>query len=175
MNLPWLFALWLILTTAATPGATAAPAAHPAATPVTAGKSRPPAPEFTLRDLDGKVVRLSAYRGKVVFVDFWATWCGPCRRAIPHLKNLHARYEKKGFVILGLSVDHEGPAVVRDFVRKNAIPWTTAVADEKTMDAFGEIRFVPTAFLVDKQGRIVERYQGLVGEEKLEAAIRPLL
>ncbi len=163
-----------MLATALTAGAPAATAATATAA-AAAGKPRPAAPEFTLRDLDGKAVRLSSYRGKVVFVDFWATWCGPCRRSIPHLKNLHARYGKKGFVILGLSVDHEGAGVVRDFVRKNAIPWTTALADEKTMDAFGEIRFVPTAFLIDKDGRIVERYQGLVAEEKLDAAIRPLL
>ena len=171
MDRPRLATLLLLLAVAGAPAALAAPAGAPAST----AKSRPAAPDFTLKDLDGKVVRLSDYRGKVVLVDFWATWCGPCRRAIPHLKDVHARYAKKGFVILGLSVDHEGPQVVRDFVRKNAIPWTTALADEKAINAFGEIRFVPTAFLIDREGRIVERWQGLVAAERLEAAIKPLL
>jgi peroxiredoxin len=170
MDLRRVFALLVVLSAAA-PSALAAPAAAASAS----SKAREAAPDFALKDLDGKVVRLSSYRGKVVLVDFWATWCGPCRRAIPHLKAIHTRYEKKGLVILGLSVDHEGAEKVRGFVRKNAIPWTTALADEKTVDAFGGIRFVPTAFLIDRQGRIVERYQGLVPEATLEAAIKPLL
>ncbi len=157
-------------TTLAAPATTAPPAA-----PAKATKSRPAAPAFTLVDLAGKPVRLADHRGKVVLVDFWATWCGPCRKSVPHLKNLHARYGKQGFVILGLSVDHEGPAVVRDFVKKNAIPWTTALTDEKTMEAFGGIQYVPTAFLIDRQGRIAERFQGNVPEAQLEASIKPLL
>jgi peroxiredoxin len=147
----------------------------PVALSTAAAKARPVAPAFALVDLAGKPVRLVDYRGKVVLVDFWATWCGPCRKSVPHLKNLHARYAKQGFVILGLSVDHEGPQVVRDFVKKNAIPWTTALADEKTMEAFGGIRSVPTGFLVDRQGRIAERFQGNVPEATLETAIKPLL
>ena len=153
--------------------AAAAPAGQPATPRGTAG--RPMAPAFSLRDLDGKVVRLSDYRGKVVLVDFWATWCGPCRRALPHLKSLHARYGKKGFVILGLSVDHQGAGVVRDFVKKHGVTWPNVLADDAVLEAYDDVNVIPTAFLIDRSGRVAQRFTGYQTEERLETALRPLL
>lgn len=148
--------------------------ARPPETPA-ADRPLPAAPDFALRDLDGKLVRLSDHRGKVVLVDFWATWCGPCRRELPHLQELHARYGPKGLVILGLSVDHQGPGVVRDFNRKHAIPWRTVMADETVLEAYGDVRSIPTAFLIDRKGRVAARLVGYQTRERLEQAIRPLL
>ncbi len=137
--------------------------------------TRPAAPDLVVRDLNGATVRLSALKGKVVLVDYWATWCGPCRMEIPHLKKLHAELGPKGLVILGLSVDHQGVEVVRRFVKKNALPWTTALADERALSAFGEVRAIPTAILIDREGRIAGRLVGYQDEARLRAAVKPLL
>jgi cytochrome c biogenesis protein CcmG/thiol:disulfide interchange protein DsbE len=147
----------------------------PARATLAAPAQRPVAPAFALRDLEGKVVRLGDYRGRVVIVDFWATWCGPCRRELPHLKALHERYGKRGLVVLGISVDHQGTDVVRSFVRKHAVTWPTLMADEAVLAAYGDVRAIPTKFVIDRQGRIAGRMMGYVPEERLEAAVRPLL
>ncbi|MGH7724453.1 MAG: TlpA family protein disulfide reductase [Candidatus Eiseniibacteriota bacterium] len=146
--------------------------APPAPAPATA---RPKAPEIVVRDLSGETVRLSSLKGKVVLIDYWATWCGPCRMEVPHFKKLHAELGPKGLVILGLSVDHQGAEVVRGFVKRNAIPWTTALADEKVVEAFGELRAIPTAIVIDREGRIAARLVGYQDESRLRAVLKPLL
>jgi len=166
-------ALLLAAGLAAEPVAPVAPAAAPAA-PV-APTARPVAPDFALRDLEGKVVRLADYKGKVVLVDFWATWCGPCRRELPHLKALQDRFGKQGFVVLGISVDHQGQERVRSFVRKNGVTWPTLLADATVLADYGDVRAIPTKFLIDRQGRVAGRLMGYATEKELEAAIRPLL
>jgi thiol-disulfide isomerase/thioredoxin len=159
---------------AATTVAPAAPATGSTPTTKTT-TSRPAAPDFRLVDLDGKPVQLSKLRGKVVLVDFWATWCGPCRMEIPHLKKLHERYAAKGLVILGLSVDHQGVEGVREFVRRQGIPWTTLMADEDVLADYGDVHSIPTAFIIDRQGRIAARFVGYKTEDELRAAVSPLL
>jgi peroxiredoxin len=159
---------------AATTVAPAAPATGSTPTTKTT-TSRPAAPDFRLVDLDGKPVQLSKLRGKVVLVDFWATWCGPCRMEIPHLKKLHERYAAKGLVILGLSVDHQGVEGVREFVRRQGIPWTTLMADEDVLADYGVVHSIPTAFIIDRQGRIAARFVGYKTEDELRAAVSPLL
>ncbi len=118
-----------------------------------------PAPDFLLPDLKGKQVRLSDYRGKVVLVDFWATWCPPCRVEIPHFKELFRLYQDKGFEILAVSMD-ENPAVVQDFVRAYQIPYTVVIGDQQTAEHFGGIPVFPTTFVIDRQGRILRRFEG---------------
>ena len=153
-------------------GLAAGPPAPAAASPRAA---RPVAPAFALRDLEGKVVRLADYKGKVVLVDFWATWCGPCRRELPHLKALQDRFGRQGFVVLGISVDHQGQDRVRTFVKRNGVTWPTLLADATVLADYGDVRAIPTKFVIDRDGRVADRMLGYAAEKDLEAAIRPLL
>jgi peroxiredoxin len=137
------------------------------------GRTR--APEVVLADLDGETLRLSDHRGKVVLVGFWATWCGPCRREVPHLKALQAQYASRGFDIIGLSVDRDDDDGVRDFVREHGMSWPNAVANEEVIASFGSVQAIPTTFIIDRQGNIAHRLVGLQSEKKLRAAIEPLL
>jgi len=131
--------------------------------------SMPEPPAFTLKDLDGKVVRLSDYKGRPVVVDFWATWCQPCRASLPHLNTLHDRYSEKGLVVLGLSVDDSGPQRVKRFADHLGLHFRLAMADERVLDAFGPIRSIPTTFFIDKKGQVVRRVVGYIDEETMES------
>jgi peroxiredoxin len=133
------------------------------------------APDFSLPDLDGKTVRLSDSAGKVRLVDFWATWCAPCREEIPGFKELHAKYKDEGFELIAISMDEEGDKVVRPFVEKAGIPYTNLIGNDAVGDAFGGIVGFPSAFLVDRDGKIVSRYVGAVPKRVFEARIREML
>jgi thiol-disulfide isomerase/thioredoxin len=133
------------------------------------------APDWTLLDLDGKALSSKDLRGKVVLIDFWATWCGPCRRSIPHLIDLHNEYKDKGLVVVGVSVDQQGPRVVRPFVDQNKIPYTIVMQTGKVVQDFGGIRGIPTAFIITQDGKIYRKIVGLVPREKYEDDIKALL
>jgi peroxiredoxin len=135
----------------------------------------PQAPEFVLTDLDGRTVRLSDFQGKVVLIDFWATWCGPCRMEVPHLKELYGRYSDRGFVLVGISLDTAGPGVVRAFVEKHKIPYPIVMGDQKTARAYGGVTAIPTAFLIDRDGRLVKKYVGYKPLETFVVDIDPLI
>jgi thiol-disulfide isomerase/thioredoxin len=135
----------------------------------------PPAPDFELAGLDGKIVRLSDFEGKVVLVDFWATWCGPCRMEVPHLKELYSRYSGKGLELVGISLDTAGPGVVRPFVEKNDIPYTIVMGDQATANLYGGVTAIPTAFLIDRKGRVIKKYVGYRPLETFVADIEPLM
>ena len=130
------------------------------------------APEFELESLDGAVVRLSDSAGRVRLIDFWATWCAPCREEIPMLKELHAGYEAEGLTILAIS--DEDADVVRPFAEKHAIGYTNLVDGVKIFEQYGALG-LPTAYLVDADGRIVETYFGPKPRAVLEKRIRELL
>ncbi len=145
-----------------------------------AGDNRPnlsekTAPDFALTDLSGKMVRLSDFKGKIVLLDFWATWCGPCRREIPDLIRLQKEYADKGFTILGISVDGEGAAVVKPFARQFGINYPVVIASSRVTAAYGGIQAVPTAFLIDREGRILKTFVGGQGKADLEQAVRSAL
>lgn len=133
------------------------------------------APDFSLGDLDGKTVRLSDSAGKVRLVDFWATWCAPCREEVPAFKELYASYKDKGFEIIAISMDEEGAKVVRPFVEKERIPYTNLIGSEEVEKAFGGVLGYPTAFLVDRDGKIVDSYVGGVPKRVFESRIREIL
>ncbi len=118
------------------------------------------APDFSLEDLDGNRVSLSALKGKVCLVNFWATWCGPCRAEIPILSELHERFSKKGLVILGLSTDRE-EHVVKEFRKEKKIKYPLLMATEEVRKAYGGVAGVPTTFIVDKKGIVREVQRGM--------------
>ena len=133
------------------------------------------APDFTLPDLDGKPFSLSSTAGKVVLIDFWATWCPPCRMGVPELQELYDRYKAKGLVIVGVSLDQGGAADVKPFVKQNGVTYPVVVGDQRVANLYGGIRGIPTMFVVDRQGNIVKKYVGYQSKAVLEAAVKELL
>jgi peroxiredoxin len=138
-----------------------------------AAKGSGPAPDFSLQDLDGRTVRLADLKGKVVLVEFWATWCPPCREAIPSLERLHRTYGGRGLVTLGVSLDEDRWDSVASFARENGITYTVLRGDESVSSAYA-VRMIPLTVLVNKEGFIARQYVG--GDEKsLERDIKMLL
>ncbi len=134
-----------------------------------------PAPAWELPSIDGKTVHLSDFKGKVVILDFWATWCPPCRAEIPDFIALQKQYGDKGLAIIGASVDQGGVATVKAFAKKNNVNYTVVMADEEVAKAYGDIQAIPTTFVIDRQGRIVKQHVGLTSKEEFEKEIKPLL
>jgi thiol-disulfide isomerase/thioredoxin len=120
-------------------------------------------------------ITLDAFKGKVLLVDFWATWCPPCRHEIPALNKLYAEYSSRGFEILGMTVDQGDPVAISQGVGKLGVRYPTVLADAEVQQAFGGIRVVPTKFLLDKDGHIRKSYQGVVPEQVLRDDIESLL
>ncbi len=133
------------------------------------------APNWELKDLDGKTVHSSDFKGKVVVLDFWATWCAPCRMEIPGLISLQKKYAQRGLVIVGASVDEGGASMVKQFMEKLGMNYPVLLTDEKMQDMFGGIEVVPTTFIIDREGHIVKKYFGLTDESEFEQEIKPLL
>jgi thiol-disulfide isomerase/thioredoxin len=148
------------------------------ALPVGAAASAPgAAPDFTLKSLDGKTeYTLSELQGKVVYLDFWASWCGPCRRAFPDLISLHEEYKDEGFMVLAVSLDRKVEAAVKFMEQQKAS--FPAVFDEmgKIATRYG-VRSIPTAFLIDAKGMVVQSSVGFDPNkvDKLKATIEELL
>ena len=140
-----------------------------------AQKSRQPAPDFSLETLQGQTVRLSSLKGKVVLLDFWATWCPPCVQEVPHFKELYGRYRESGFEILGISMDGGEEAQVRSFIRENDVRYPVAAGDARLAQAYGGIRGLPTSFLIDKRGRIAKKFIGYQDKQVFEKGIQALL
>ena len=154
--------------------------APPATSTANPQRSYQAAPDFELEDVAGGTLALSSMKGKVILLDFWATWCGPCKRGIPHLNDLYAEYKGDGFEIVGISVDQGGRGVsgvdrVRSFTRQTRIDYPLAMATAKTVSDYGGIRSIPTAFLVDRDGKIRRKYVGLQPKQVFEKDVKELL
>ncbi len=133
------------------------------------------ASDFDLKTSDGTPVQLSKLKGKVVLLNFWATWCGPCRREIPDFLEVYNEYREKGFEIVGVSLDEEGWSVINPFVKQYKITYPIVVGDGKLVRAYGGFEFIPTTFLIDKKGTIVHTFTGAVKKAELERRLKDIL
>jgi len=133
------------------------------------------APNFNLPAIDGRNLKLSDFKGKVVILDFWATWCPPCRRGIPDLIALKRKYGMRGFEIIGVSVDQDTKSDVVPFVRDYGINYPVVYADQSVTERYGGINSIPTSFIIDADGKIVASFTGLTEMSVYEDHIRKLL
>jgi len=133
------------------------------------------APAFALPDLQGKTIRNTDLRGKVVVLNFWATWCPPCRDEVPDFVRLQSKYRDQGLAIVGLSLDQGGASDVRPFVDEYDVNYTMLIANQEIAESYGGILGIPTTFVLDRNGTIVKRFVGRASAEAFEEAVRPLL
>jgi peroxiredoxin len=132
------------------------------------------APDFTLQDMSGKTVKLSDQRGKVVLLEFWATWCPPCRAAVPGLEQLHKAYKDKGLVVLAVSMDQGGWDEVKSFVAEQHITYTVLKATDAVAEQY-QVRSIPMTLILNKEGKISRRYLGMGSDEELERDVKAVL
>lgn len=133
------------------------------------------APQFTLKDIDGKSVSLNDYKNKVIILDFWATWCPPCREEIPDFIALQNEYGKKGLQIIGIAVDRDGIKSVKPFYENMGMNYPVLLTDGKVESKYGGIRAIPTTFIIDKKDSIAKKYVGFRSKATFEKEIKELL
>jgi len=146
-----------------------------AAVPAKFGKGSP-APDFTLKRLDGEDLQLSSLRGKAVIVDFWDTWCPPCRKAMPHLQELSVEYADD-LVVVGVAMGREGKGKVRKFVQDRGLSFEMVMFnnDPQLIKDFGGIQSIPTTFLIDSEGIIREIWVGAFGKSTYESGVKAVI
>lgn len=133
------------------------------------------APEFSLPAADGQMVRLSDFRGQVVLLNFWATWCGPCKIEMPWFVEFQRKYRDSGFTVVAVSLDEEGWRAVKPFVEGLKPNFPVVVGNDELAKNFGGIAALPTTFLIDREGKIRRQHTGLVGADEVEEGIQELL
>ena len=138
-------------------------------------KDRKPAPAFVLKDASGKPIKLSKYRGKVVLLDFWATWCHGCKEEIPSFAEFQKTYGPKGFAVIGVSLDEEGWKAVTPFLASTDVPYPILLGDTATAKKYAASEMLPDTFLIDRKGRIAAVYNGLVDKDNVETNLRAML
>jgi len=132
------------------------------------------APDFSLPQLNGQFLQLSAYRGKVVLLDFWATWCTPCREEIPHLVELQNKYRDRGLEIIGVSMD-DSPDPVREFYQRFQMNYPVVMGNADIGERYGGVLGLPIAFIIDRDGRIYAKHIGATEASVLEQDVRTVL
>jgi len=138
-------------------------------------KDRQKAPDFELKDVNGQAVHLSDYKGKVVLLDFWATWCGPCKIEIPWFQEFERQNKDKGFAVLGVAMDDEGWDAVKPFAQERGINYRLVLGNDKIADLYGGLEALPTTLLIDRDGNIAAVHVGLSGKNEFEDGIQELL
>lgn len=138
--------------------------------------NRKPAPDFTLTDANGASVKLSDFRGKVVLLNFWATWCGPCEVEIPWFVEFEQQYKSKGLEVVGVSMDEEGWAAIKPFVAQHKINYRVLLGTDSVSQLYGGVESLPTTFLVDRDGKFAfSPHIGLAGKNEYLNEIQTLL
>lgn len=164
--------LLTLLAAAGCSGGASAPAAGVAGTSAQAAKEVKL--DFSLPTANGGSVDLKQFDGSIRVVDFWATWCPPCREAIPHLNEIHRQYKDQGVNVLGLSVD-ESPKVLAAFDEEVHIEYASLMSNKQAEEAFGGVAGLPSTFILDRQGRVYKSYVGQVEPETIEEDVKALL
>ena len=133
------------------------------------------APDFILKDASGTDFRLSDYRGRVVLLNFWATWCAPCKAEIPWFEEFQKAYASRGLAVIGISMDEDGWKVVQPYKEATRINYRIAIGDDALTQKYGGVTSLPETFLIDRDGRIAGRHIGIVGKSDYESEIVQLL
>jgi len=136
---------------------------------------RKPAPNFTLLDSNGAKITLASLKGKVVLLNFWATWCGPCRIEIPWFIEFNKVYKSRGFAVVGVSMDEDGWKSVKPYLAAKKMDYAIVIGTEDLAKAYGGIDSLPSTFVLDRDGKIAFSHNGLVGKDTYETEIRSLL
>lgn len=134
-----------------------------------------PAPDFTLESLDGKSMRLSDFRGKAVLLNFWATWCGPCKIEMPWFVELQNQYGSQGFQIVGVAMDDSGKEDIAKFAKDMGVNYPVLLGKEAVGEAYGGVPALPESFFIGRDGKIVDKIIGLRGKAEIEDAIKKAL
>src|SRR5437773_9741797 len=134
-----------------------------------------PAPEFTLQSLDGKTVHLSDFRGKGVLLNFWATWCQPCKIEMPWFAELQNRYGPQGLQIVGVAMDDASPEDIGKFAKDLGVNYPVLIGKEAVGDAYGGIPFMPETFYIGRDGKVVDKVVGLIGKSEIAENVKKAL
>jgi peroxiredoxin len=133
------------------------------------------APDFTLQSLEGKTVRLSDFRGKPVVLNFWATWCGPCKIEMPWFVDLQKQYGPAGLQFLGVAMDDASTKDIAEFAESMKVNYPILIGKDTVGDAYGGVQFLPETFFIDREGKVVDKVFGLKGRGEIEDAIKKIL
>ncbi len=134
------------------------------------------APDFTLTDANGAPVKLSDYRGKVVLLNFWATWCGPCQVEIPWFVEFEQEYKSKGFEVVGVAMDEEGWKMVKPYVAEHKVNYRVLLGNDSVTELYGGVDSLPTTFIIDREGKFAfSPHVGLAGKNEYLSEIQSLL
>jgi len=138
-------------------------------------RDRKPAPDFMLTDAKGASIKLSDYKGRVVLLNFWATWCGPCKIEIPWFVEFQNKYKDRGFAVLGVSMDEDGWQTVRPFIAAHNMNYRVAIGTDQVARRYAGIASLPTTFIIDQEGKIAAVHIGLVSKINYASEILHLL
>ena len=133
------------------------------------------APDFALQSLDGRTVRLSDFRGKAVVLNFWATWCAPCKMEMPWFVDLQKQYGPLGLQFLGVAMDDASPGEIAEFAHEMGVNYPILMGKEAVGDDYGGVPFLPQTFYIDREGKLVDRAFGLRGRAEIEESVKKIL
>ena len=134
-----------------------------------------PAPDFSLTSLEGNTLKLSDFHGRAVLLNFWATWCEPCKIEMPWFVELQKKYGPQGLQILGVAMDDASPKEIADFAKKMGVNYPIMIGKEAVGDQYGGLPYLPSTFYIDRDGKVVDRVYGLVSRSQIEADIQKAL
>jgi peroxiredoxin len=156
-------------------GCSSAPKEEPLELTIKPLAQRQAAPKFALKDSNGATVSPADYKGKVVLLNFWATWCVPCKAEIPWFQEFDTKFKDRGFAVLGVSLDEEGWDVVMPYVTEKKVTYRMVIGSEEVSTLYGGIDSLPTTFIIDKEGKIAAIHTGLVSKATYQKEIEELL